>query len=360
MKFSQTTILALLATSAFVSAAPSPVVSSDVLVTREQNDEIMSILEEIRSLKTKRELTDDEHLAELAKREESLLVQLVSALSSSGLLTDVWKVLANDEDLRTDIVNISKGILKVVIADAPNLLKDLWNSGLFEVLYKDVVNDEELRSVLFKVAKKLFVDAGTLLTLFKDGSNSDSSATKSSDASATAVYVTFSGAPTTTSASSTTSISLLDKRENLSHLQERDVSSLVTTIYSAIKDSGIIQSLLNRVLANPQQAINFLVTILKESLSIGKELFAWAKLNGLLDKALDYLGSNGGTYGAIIARLLGGSSSSSGSTGTVTTAAENPAVTVNADANAVTTTTYTTTTALVNANTLRKVKRAYY
>lgn len=280
MKFSQTTLLAILATSAFVAAAPTNVVAETAIIKRAELNDALSILDEIKSLNKKRSVADsDEAVAAISKRAESLLGNLVTALSQSGIISDVFNILTTDPALRAEIGTIVKSAVQGLIVQAPALISAIYNSGLIGKVFQDFINSPDLLNALLAIAKSLF---STGLNLLTGGS---STPTTTTDAAA--------AAPTPAAA----------KRDD--DLSRRDILDIAESIASDIKDSGIFQSLVSKVLANPEQSIDFLTSALKEGAVIGEDIINWASLNGLLQEGLSYIEQNGGTFASSIASFLG-------------------------------------------------------
>lgn len=342
MKLSHTTLFAILLTSSFVSAAPAAVISNDAsssMIKRSDVNDVLSITQELKSLNRKRSFVEDEYeLSLLSKRSDSLVTDLVSALASSGIASDVWDTLSNDSDLKTEVGTIVKSALKAAVVQGPALIKAVWNSGLIQTVFKDIINDSDLRSVLLRVAKSVFSSAANLVKSYLNTKNSSS---------------------TTTTAVSSTTTTAAAKRSVDEYLNKRDLASVVSSIVSEIKSSGIITTLVNKVLADPQQSISLLTSVLKKGVVIVEDVLKYAKSSGLLEEGLEYVAKNGGTYSSEIASFLykelesgnvtsseiDDSDSYSSAVLTGTTIATTAAVTADSYATAtVTGTAYTTTT----------------
>lgn len=135
MKFSTPTLLAILATSAVVSAAPTTVTGqtaseSTQLVRKSDITDALSIIEELGSLKQKRDVIEDEaELTQLSKRADSLLSELITALTNSGIIGDVWDALTKDSELKTELGSLVKSAVKTAVTQGPALIKAVYNSG---------------------------------------------------------------------------------------------------------------------------------------------------------------------------------------------------------------------------------------
>ncbi|KAK7678619.1 hypothetical protein QCA50_018342 [Cerrena zonata] len=298
MKFSTPTLLAILATTAFVSAAPTTVTTETSLVKKDGITDVLKILDELENSHSKRDLIDDEdQLVALAARDDSLLADLITSLANSGIIGDVWRALTNDTALRQEIVNITKKAIRGLIVEGPTLIKAVWDSGLIQDIFRSILNDSDLRSVLLRVARSLF-NTGVELVRY---------------------FLGHRGSSTTTTATSTAPLLLLSKRDAVKrdvvkrdildtkdseYLDKRDVASVVSTIVDAIKNSGIVSKLVNKVLQNPDQTINFLSTLLREGVVVAEDIYNWSKNNGLLEKGLEYIENHGGEFAGSIASFL--------------------------------------------------------
>ncbi|KAK6203235.1 Op4 protein [Scheffersomyces amazonensis] len=289
MKLTNAAILTILASSTFVSAAPAIVTSEQSLVKRADVNEVLEILEELKTLKVKRELLEGEELAALEKRADSVIGNLISALLNSGIISDVWSTLTTNPAVSAEIKTIIESAIKGAIVEGPALISAIWNSGLLSKLFNDFVNDPDLKSAFLGVAKAIFT---TGLNLIKSwlGLNSSSAST-----------TTAAAAPAASGAAKRDLVLNGDSE----FIDKRDVASIVSWVVSEISSSGIVSSLVNKVLANPQASIDFLASAFKTGLVVVEDVYGWAKGNGLLQDGLNYLAAHGGTFGSAIASFLG-------------------------------------------------------
>ena len=380
MKLSQTTLLAVLASSAFVSAAPAAVVAENSLVTRGDANEILDLLNELKQVNEKRDLVSEGESFELSKRADNLVTELVAALASSGVIADVWDTLTQDQALRSEILDIVKSTVKAALVRGPALIKAIWDSGLISKLFHDILDDSNLRSVLLKLAKSLFSTGLNLLKAYKSGKSGSATTTAVTAVSvetntAVAVALTTDNSVATGSSGSSDSGSDVDlsgipspsqynsgaKRDFIDgeFLDKRDVASVVTAVAKQIKDSGLVSSLIQKVMEDPEKSISFMTNLLKKGFVLAEDLIGWAKSSGLLNEALEYLEKNGGQYSSALASFLGEQIDS----GNVDASEIDNADTSNA---ALTGTTIATTavntqvtTAATTATTLQQVRRAY-
>ncbi|KAG5420966.1 hypothetical protein I9W82_000056 [Candida metapsilosis] len=287
MKFSQTTLLAVLASSAFVSAAPA-IVSDQSMVKREDVNDVLAILKEIKEHNAKREFLEGDALIEHDKRADSALGNLISALANSGIISQVWNTLTTNDAIKTSLTNIVKDAIQTAVVQGPALISAIWNSGLLGDIFNDFLNDTDLRNAFLGVAKSLFGTAVNLITSWLSGSSSSSA---------------------TTTAAASTSTGAAAKRElldlNAEYIDKRDLTSIIQYIVQEISDSGIVSSLVNKALADPQASISFLTSALKNGLVIAEDVYNWAKQSGLWDSALSYIENNAGTWASAIASFLG-------------------------------------------------------
>lgn len=320
MKFSQATLLAILASSAFVSAAPTETLNfegTDIIVTRQDANEMLDIIAEIKNIHAKRDFAEGEEYHELSRRADSLIGNLITAFANSGILGTIWNTLTTNDALKSEISGLIKSAVQAAIVQGPALIKAVWNSGLIGNIFNEFLNDTELQSALLAVGKSLFLSAANLLLNYGSGSTTTAAAKR--DAIPTEAVV---------KRESYEADVLLSERDIL---DKRDLSSLITTIVTEISNSGIITTLINKVLANPEYSISLLTSALKEGLVLAEDLYSWAKSSGVLDSALTYIQNNGGAIvsalGKFLASALGSGTitadqiNNAGGTSTATTAA---------------------------------------
>lgn len=367
MKLSQTTLFAILASSAFVSAAPAAVVAENSLVTRGDANEILELLSELKQVNEKRDLVSESESFELSKRADNLVTELVAALASSGVIADVWDTLTQDEALRSEILNIVKTTVKAALVQGPALLKAIWDSGLISKLFHDILNDSNLRSVLLKLAKSLFSSALNLLKAYKSGKSGSSATT-----TAAAIAVTTDNSAATGSSDSGSDVDVSGipspsqynsgaKRDFIDgeFLDKRDVASIVTTVAKQVKDSGLVSSLIQKVMEDPEKSITFLTSLLKKGFVLAEDLIGWAKSSGLLNEALEYLEKNGGQYSGAVASFLGEQIDSGNVTASDIDNADTSDTALTGTTIATTAINTQITTAATTATTLQQVRRAY-
>ncbi|WEJ94253.1 hypothetical protein PSN45_001737 [Yamadazyma tenuis] len=361
MKFAQSTLLAILATSALVSAAPATVnagESTTLMVRRGDANQILDILSELESLKSKRDVIQDEaSLMELERRADDVLSNLIEALASSGLISKVISDLTSNSELKTSIVAIVKSAIQEAVVQGPTLLKGIWNSGLIQDTFSTILDDSDLRSALLAAGKSLFGTAESLLSAYLGKSSGTTTA-----AATTA---------TTTATSTATAAAKRETEDDDDILSTRDLSSIVSSVISVVENSGLVTTLINKITADPEAFISFLSTALKEGVVLLKDVYSWAKDNGLLADALSWLeGSSSGIVaelGKFLAEALDSGSVSSSeinsasTTATATTATAAAAVTTTAAVTATTTDlSFLSKYATAGATTLYRVKRMAY
>lgn len=290
MKLATPTLMAILVTSVVANAVPDIQPSgfeTASLVKKSDVENALSIIEELGRLNQKRELVEDEtEMHELSKRADSLLSELLGALSSSGIIGDVWNALTSDTALRSEVISLVKSGLQTAITKGPALIEAVWKSGLLQSFLSKVWNDTSLRSALFSSAKVIFGSGLNLLKAFL--------AQKSSSTTAAA----------TTAAATATAAA---KRELIAgeFYDKRDLASVAETVYKAIKSTGIVQNLVKKALSDPSASILLLTSVFKKGLVVSEDIYSWAKSSGILKSALSWIGAHGATYAKDIASFLG-------------------------------------------------------
>lgn len=286
MKYTTPTLLAILASASFASAAPTSIDNTEFthsLVKKEDVGQALLILDEIASLNHKRSLSEDDgEIHELSKRADNLLSELLSALSSSGIIGDVWHILTNDEQLKGVLGDLIKSAVRGAIAQGPALIKAVWQSGLLQTVFSDIWNNQELRSALFNVAKAVFSSGLNLLKAFLANRNSgDNNNSKREE---------------------------LPEVHNFNpdmYYDKRDLVSVAQTVVNAIRQTGIVQNLVKKALADPQASISFLTSALKNGVVVAKDIYNWSKDNGILQAGLNFISEHGPTFAKDIASFLG-------------------------------------------------------
>ncbi|KAG7660660.1 uncharacterized protein J8A68_005777 [[Candida] subhashii] len=292
MKLTNATLLAIVASSAFVSAAPINVpVGNELMVKRSDANEVLEILNELNTLKAKREYIEGEDaLLDLQRREDSAIGQLITALINSGIIGDVYSKLTTDPQISASVKAIVKAAIQTAVVQGPALIKAVWNSGMLGDIFNKFLNDTDLRTALLNVAKSLFGTAVNLLKSYASGASSSSSSSTTSSKRDVAPVV----------ARRSTVDADLDE-----YLDKRDVADIVAYVAKAIYSSGLVQNFVSKIMANPQQSIDFMTTAFKTGLAVSEEVYSWAKSNGLWDASLKYISENAGTWASRIASVLG-------------------------------------------------------
>jgi hypothetical protein len=322
MKFSQTTLVAILASMAVANSMPQGQVAGDLVVARSDVLEVLQALSEFKELFQQKRDLDESHpdFQMIAARSDSALADFISALSSSGLFSDIWNILTTDDTLKTEFLNLAKSAISGLISQGPALISAIWNSGLLQDIFNKFVNDSQLRDSLFALVSSIFE---TVIGFFTGDSSSST--------------------PTASAAAAAPSASAAAKREfdidvekikrefslNFSDsedLSKRDVLDTFISIAEAIYDSGFVQSLIAKATADPQATMNFLSSAFQTGLTVGEDVYGWAKSSGILDDVTNDLQANGATYLQdflnIVSSLFGAAAgASSGSTAPVASAA---------------------------------------
>ncbi|KAI5950972.1 hypothetical protein KGF54_004046 [Candida jiufengensis] len=289
MKFTQATLIAVLASSTFVSAAPA-IVSEQTMVKREDINDVLAILKELKAHQAKREFLEGDELIEHDKRADSVLGELITALANSGIINDVWTALTTNPAITTTLQNIIQAAIQTAVVQGPALIEAVWNSGLLGTIFNKFLNDTDLRNAFLDVAKSIFGTAVNLITSWLSGGSSSGT--------------------TTTAAAAATAKSRREIIDGSEYLDKRDLASIIGWIVQEISDSGIVQSLVNKVIADPAASINFLTSAFQTGLVVAEDVYSWAKSSGLWDSALSYIQANAGTWAGAIASFLGNALSS--------------------------------------------------
>ena len=347
MKLQNTALLAILATSTLTSAAPTVANNGETgtrIVKRQDVNEVMAYLDELKSLKVKRdEILDEDTLMELQKREDNVIGNLISALSNSGLIGDVIRDLTSSPELTSSIGAIVKAALQAAVVQGPNLIRAIWNSGLLQNVFNTILNDGELRSALLAAGRSLFSTALNLLSSFFGNGGNDNAAPAPSGAAPAKREIDLARAIVLPEKRSAI-LSELEAPEKRSAevdeadlIAERDIIDIVGNIVSAIADSGIVQNLFSKIMEDPQASIDFLTNVLRQGIVVVEDIYGWAKESGILQEGIDWLANsdNGiiSTLGEFLAGALGngsvsaeefdnsGSSTTPATTGAATTGA---------------------------------------
>ena len=155
MKLSNTALLAIVASSTLVAAAPAKVESSlvkradinqlDIVneiqkrefttVKRSDINEVLEILKDIQGLKQKREFLEGDELIALDARADNAIVDLISALFNSGIIGEIWNTLTTDTALQSTLKNLIQSAINGLIVQGPALISAIWNSGLIGNLF---------------------------------------------------------------------------------------------------------------------------------------------------------------------------------------------------------------------------------
>ncbi|QBM88611.1 hypothetical protein METSCH_C05860 [Metschnikowia aff. pulcherrima] len=298
MKLSTPTLLAILVSTAIVSAAPTAITSEQAsgasLVKKSDISNALSIIEELGRLNQKRDLIDGVELEfDLAKR-DNLLSELLTGLSQSGIIGDVWNIITTNDALKTEITLLVKLAIKGAITAAPSLITAIFNSGLLQTVFKDIWNSPLLRLALLSAAKAIFSSGLNLLKAFL--------AQKTGSTTATTAAAAPAATTTTTAAAAKREVGLPDLDE---FYEKRDLISVAETVVQAIYNSGIVQNLVKKALADPTASISFLEAVFKNGLVVGKQVYSWAESSGLLLKGIAWISANGATYAGEIAKFIG-------------------------------------------------------
>lgn len=155
MKVSPTSIAAVLACAASVSAAPASVDASDVVVKREA--EIRTVIASLDQVAVQR-ARRDAMLEELSKRDYAIVTEVLSALNDTDISQEIIHFLATDPTLSNITVLTVVLVLKSGLLNLETLLSGLVQSGLINQIIQDVISDCQIYVNLFKLAEGLIAD----------------------------------------------------------------------------------------------------------------------------------------------------------------------------------------------------------
>ncbi|KAK6463933.1 hypothetical protein DFJ63DRAFT_333529 [Scheffersomyces coipomensis] len=288
MKLSHSALLAILVSSAFVSAAPAVIVNNNnnSLIKRTDINEVLEIIEELKTLNQKRDLIEGSELEAYLSKRDSAVGDLLTALLNSGIISDIWTAFTTNSTITAELKTIISSAIKGALVEGPALISAIWNSGLIKQLFDTLINDSDLKTAFLAVAKSIFT---TGLNLVKAWLGLGSSSTATTAAASTA------------SAAAKREVLLGDSE----FIDKRDVLSVVETVVEDIYNSGLVQDLFQKVVANPTAVEGFLSSALKYGVVAVEDVYGWAKSSGVLAEGLTWIENNGGKYAADIASFLG-------------------------------------------------------
>ena len=318
MKFSQTTLVAILASMAVANSMPQGQVSGDLVVARSDVLEVLDALSQFKELFQQKRDLDENHpdYQMIAARSDSALADFISALSSSGLFGDIINILTTDDTLKTEFLNLAKSAISGLISQGPALISAIWNSGLLQDIFNKFVNDAQLRNSLFALLSSAFETAIGLLT----GGSSSSTPTASAAAAAPSASAAAKREVDIDVEKIKREFSLNFPTDS-DELSKRDLMDAFISIAETIYNSGVIQSLISKAMADPQATMSFLSSAFQTGLTVGEDLYGWAKSSGVLDDITNDLQANGSSYlqdflniiGSLFGASAGSSTGSSGS-----------------------------------------------
>ncbi|SGZ49290.1 CIC11C00000003066 [Sungouiella intermedia] len=163
MKLSHSTMLAVLATSAVVQAAPAPIKAQDStqIMKRDDLERALAAYEELQALKVKRA----DLAAELAEREYQVVTDVLTAIKNTELTPVVLKFFVSNETLKNLTITGLEYVIKSGLISLQSLLQLSVESGLVVSVVNDLLFNCQLYVSIFNTIKSL---ALSLLTgLFK-------------------------------------------------------------------------------------------------------------------------------------------------------------------------------------------------
>ena len=293
MKLSQTTAAAILATMTCANAQVIPKTSYDSIVAR--NDASAKLLEIVADFKSlledKRELAfGSEELNELLKRAtpEDFLAQAQ---------------LMDKRDLMSTVISIIESIWN------SGIIQQIWNSGVIQSIVQKIIDNPQAVINFLKSAFNYGVEifdwlksSGILADVFSFLSEHTSGAIQSIVNFLASILGVSTSPATPAPTASKLKARFVEEfgEENFEAIKraipedfiaqaqlmgKRDLVSSLISIFQSIWNSGVIQSIVQKIIDNPQAVINFL----KTALNYGVKIFDWLKSSGILADVLNFL-----------------------------------------------------------------------
>lgn len=294
MKFSQSTLIAILAATACANTFTMPELSNDMIVKRVDAYELLDIIAELSHvMNQKRDLSenDDDYHA-LQARADSALGNFIIALTNSGLIGDVFKIITSDSALKTQLASTVKSAVSGLLVQGPALVSALWNSGLMQEVFVTFLHDSDLRDSFIAVIKQMIASGVNKISFIL-----------SKKLGKLPQFIAKEAAPPVEKRDYTDlEIETIKRAANVEFVSEgefldkRDISATLISIIQALYNSGLVQALVEKALADPMATISFLTSALKNGVIAVKDLIQWAKECGLIDSMLQYIASSGNVF----------------------------------------------------------------
>lgn len=304
MQFKTHTLLAiLLATSAAAQQVNSQQFAGDfstnTLVKRSDALDLLSMVQELNQLMIqKREISEDhEDFHELSTRANNAIYDFISALTRSGLLGDVFRIITTDAALQAEVTSITRNAIQGLIVQGPALLAATWNSGLLQDVFTTFLNDADLRNSFIAVIRQVI---STMITKIKRILSNKISGVV--DALTPEAAAAAAAAPPAKRELTPLDIENLHKSFDVEFssegefLDKRDTMSTVLSIVQAIYNSGLVQSMISSALEDPIATITFLTEALKNGIILISDLIRWAKEAGLTDGMMQLIATSESEY----------------------------------------------------------------
>lgn len=293
MKFSRNTLAVFAACSAITSAAPlaqqSPTDQS--LAISSASSEVMMLVNELSLIHQKRSLAvGADEIAEFDKRADSVVGQLLVALSNSGVIGDVWTAFHTDPALRSLINAILISSLQTMMVQGPALLRAIYESGLLSKLFGKFLNDAGLRSAFLSASLEIINMVFGMM---------GSVPTPAAPVGASPSAPVGGGVPP--AASKPTICKRDDGAATLSASESKEIAELAV---EQIKLAGLVGHLIRKAIMHPVHSVKLIASALKNSVVLLEEIYYIAKVTGLLDLVLKQLASSGQKFAGSIAEFL--------------------------------------------------------
>lgn len=153
MKLSHSALLAVMATSAVVQAAPAPIKDRQLtqLTKRDDLERALAQYEELQALKIKRSDLD----AELTEREYQIVTQVLTAIKDTELAPVVLKFFVSNTTLKNLTITGLEYVIKSGLISLHQLLDLAVQSGLVVSVVNDVLSNCEVYVSIIDIAKSL-------------------------------------------------------------------------------------------------------------------------------------------------------------------------------------------------------------
>lgn len=280
MRLFTTTLVAALVSATAVSAAPTQITNEKVdassLVEKSQVNEVLAMIQELGQNQQKRDLAEDNSkLLELAMRDDPQLGDLISKLKDQGLFDEISELFTTDGEIRPEI---KEALIKLILDFCGPLVAPYMQlfkqANVLQNFLKKVLNNHPLTRDFFGIAKYLYDSGVNPIDVLGLGKK---------------VLDIFG-------------INKRDGKDDYVDDSERLIDAKI--VYSAIKDAGITQDVLDTALADAEASMSLLRNAFKQGLICGEDVYNSANPE-LLEEALEQIFANAEVYASDIAEFIG-------------------------------------------------------